>query len=74
MSISHIISTTDPINGFEITDLIHSPSIVDGSDNNDLTIYFESAASRQVYLDLAVEHPEQDFSKTLSNPSDDYSG
>jgi len=74
MKISHIISTTDPINGFNITDLKNRPHVVEGDNASDLTIYFETKASLQTYLDIPVEYPERELSKTLSNPSDDYSG
>ncbi len=73
MNRSHIISTTDPINGFDVTDRQHCPHVVEGDDSNDLTVYFQTEASRQAYLDLPVEHPERSLSKTLSNPTDDYS-
>jgi len=70
----HIISTTDPINGFNITDLENSPNVIEGDKTNDLTIYFENKTSLQTYLDIPVEHPEQDLSITMSNPTDEYSG
>ncbi len=73
MKSTHIISTTDPINGFNITDLKNHPSVVEGESDNDLTIYFKNNTSRQAYLDMTVEHPEQGLSKTFSNPTDDYS-
>jgi len=73
MSSTHIISTTDPITGFNITDLKNHPSVTEGDSINDLTIYFKSKASLQTYLDMPVEHPEQGMSKTFSNPTDDYS-
>jgi hypothetical protein len=73
MNITHIISTVDPINGFDIIDVKNRPYLVEGDDTNDLTIYFETEASRQAYLDIPVEHPEQDMSKTLSNPTGEYS-
>ena len=73
MNSSHIISTTDPINGFNITDLKNRPHVVEGDITNDLTIYFETKASLQDYLDIPVEQPERDLSKTLSNPTDNYS-
>ena len=38
MNSSHIISRTDPINGFNITDLQNRPHIVEGDSTNDLTI------------------------------------
>ncbi|MGF1614983.1 MAG: hypothetical protein ACFCVA_14050 [Gammaproteobacteria bacterium] len=73
MNSSHIISTTDPMNGFNITDLSNRPHVVEGDSTNDLTIYFETEASLQAYLDIPIEHPEQSLSKTLSNPTGDYS-
>lgn len=69
---THIISTTDPINGVNITDLKNHSSIVEGNGDSDLTIYFKSNASCQACLDMPVEHPEQGLSKTLSNPTDVY--
>jgi hypothetical protein len=72
MNITHTISTVDPINGFDIIDVKNRPYLVEGDDTNDLTIYFETEASRQAYLDIAVEHPERDLPRTLSNPTDIY--
>ena len=73
MKYTNIISTTDPINGFDITSLKDRPHLVEGSDSNNLTIYFETKSSLQAYLDIPVEHPEQDLSKTQSNSTGDYS-
>ena len=73
MSITHIISTTDPINGFNVTDLKNRPHVVEGDNASDLTIYFETGASLQTYLDIPVEYPERDMSTCLSNPTDNYS-
>jgi len=73
MNITHIISTTDPINGFNIIDPKNRPHVVEGDDTSDLTIYFETKASLQAYLDIPVEYPEQDMSATLSNSTDNYS-
>jgi hypothetical protein len=73
MKYTNIISTTDPINGFNITSLKDRPHLVVGGDTNNLTIYFETKSSLQAYLDIPVEHPEQDLSVTQSNPSGDYS-
>ncbi len=74
MHSSHIISTTDPINGFDIIDPKNRPNVVEGDNTNDLTSYFETKASLQTYVDMPVEHPERDLSKTLNNPTDDYAG
>ncbi|GEM_PF-4389615 len=73
MKYTNIISTTDPINGFNITSLKDRPHLVEGDDANNLTIYFETKSSLQAYLDMPVEHPEQDLSKTQSNSTGDYS-
>jgi hypothetical protein len=70
---SPIISTTDPINGFDITSLKDRPHVVEGDKATGLTIYFETNDTRQAYLDIPVERPEQDLSKTLSNPTGNYS-
>jgi hypothetical protein len=68
-----ITSTTDPITGFDITSLEDRPHVVEGDKATGLTIYFETKATRQTYLDMPVERPEQDLSKTLSNPTGNYS-
>lgn len=73
MNYSHSISTTDPISGFDITDLKNSPHVVEGTEANNLTIYFESEASLRAYRDIPIERPEQDLSVTLNNPTSDYS-
>jgi hypothetical protein len=73
MNISHIISTTDPINGFNVTDLKNRPHVVEGDNANDLTIYFENRVSLQAYLDIPVEYPERDMSTSLNNTTDNYS-
>ena len=72
MKYTNIISTTDPINGYNITSLKDRPHLVEGDDTNNLTIYFETKSSLQACLDIPVEHPEQDLSKTQSNPTGDY--
>ena len=68
-----ITSTTDPINGFDITSLKDRPHVVEGDKATGLTIYFETKATLQAYLDIPVEHPERDLSKTLSNGTSNYS-
>ena len=73
MKYTNIISTIDPINGFNITSLKDRPYLVEGSDTTNLTIYFQSKTSLQAYLDIPVEHPEQGLSKTQSNATGDYS-
>jgi hypothetical protein len=73
MNYSPIISTTDPINGFNITSLKDRPHLVEGDKATGLTIYFEFKTSLQAYLDIPVEHPEQDLLVTQSNPTGNYS-
>jgi len=73
MKYANIISTTDPINGFDISSLKDHPHLVEGDDANNLTIYFETKSSRQAYIDIPVEHPEQGLSVTQSNATGDYS-
>ncbi len=72
MNYTNIISTTDPINGFNITNLKDRPHLVEGDDASKLTIYFESKASLQAYRDIPVERPERDLPVTQSNPTGDY--
>jgi len=74
MNSPHIISTTDPINALDITDLQNRHHIVEGDSANDLTIYFQTEASLQTYREIPVEQPERDLSRTLRNPTDDYAG
>ncbi len=59
------IQTTDPITGNDVKDLEHAPFVVEG----DLKIYFESEDSKREYLDIEVEHPGEDFTTNLDNPS-----
>ena len=49
----HMITTIDPITGKDIDNLEGRPYIVDGN----MTIYFESEATRQEYLDMPMDHP-----------------
>ena len=49
----HLINTIDPMNGNDIEDVTSHPSLVDGN----LTIYFETEASRNEYRDMQLNHP-----------------
>lgn len=73
MTFTRITSTTDPINGFNIIDPKYRPHVIEGDASNELTIYFETDATRRAYLDITVERPEEELSRTLSNPTDVYS-
>lgn len=52
---NHLINTIDPMTGDDIEDVTHHPFLEDG----DLTIYFETEATRKAYLDMPVNHPNQ---------------
>ena len=47
------IYATDPMTGVDIQDVMHHPSLLDGN----LTVYFESDASRQAYQSMPLNHP-----------------
>ena len=47
------VYTTDPITGKSIEDIAGHPSLVD----DNLTIYFETQATRQAYIDIPTNHP-----------------
>ncbi|MHB8346260.1 MAG: hypothetical protein ACYDHM_03580 [Acidiferrobacterales bacterium] len=72
MNESHSFSTTDPVTGFNIENTRGRPFLVEGTVTNNLTIYFESDATRQAYIDIPIQHPEQGLKVTLDNPTDDY--
>jgi len=49
----HRINTVDPMTGDDIADVTRHPSLADGN----LTVYFETEATRKAYLDLPIDHP-----------------
>jgi hypothetical protein len=49
----HLINTIDPMTGNDIEDVTSHPSMVDGN----LTIYFETEASRNSYQVMPINHP-----------------
>lgn len=49
----HLINTIDPMTGCDIEDVTSHPSLVDGN----LTIYFETEASREAYQGMPLNHP-----------------
>ena len=63
------ISTTDPITMTDIPDPQNHPFVVEGQGDSALKIYFESEDTKQAYLDIAVEHPGEDFTTNLDNPN-----
>ena len=64
-----ISSHTDPITGNDVMGTTGHPSIVDGI----LTVYFESEATHDAYLNTPYNHPVLRL-KTVSSPEDDRGG
>ena len=60
----HLVCTTDPITGHDISDVMNHPSLVDGN----LTIYFESEVTMHAFLKTPVNHP---FEHSLGKPSEE---
>ncbi len=63
------IETTDPISGVTIKNPEERPLVIEGQGQGALKIYFESEANKKVYLDIATEHPGEDFTTNLDNPA-----
>jgi hypothetical protein len=63
------ISTTDPITGNDVTDLDKHPFVVEGQGDGAIKIYFETEESKKAYLEIETEHPGEDFTTNLDNPS-----
>lgn len=49
----HLINSIDPMTGNDIDDVTSHPSLEDGN----LTIYFETEATRKAYLGMPLNHP-----------------
>jgi len=49
----HLFNTIDPMTGNDIENVTSHPSLEDGN----LTIYFETEATRKAYLDMPLNHP-----------------
>lgn len=67
----HRLTTTDPISMKEVNDLEGKPFLIVGTHYNDLTIYFENEKNRQLYEDIPVECPANDFSCDIGNNIDE---
>ena len=50
---SHLVNCIDPMTGRDIGDITDRPSLVNGN----LTIYFETEASRKAYECMPLDHP-----------------
>lgn len=60
---AQILSSIDPISGREIADLAGHTYLVDGN----VTIYFETEATRQEFIDMPIDHPFH----LVDNPTDE---
>jgi hypothetical protein len=63
----HRISTTDPITLRDIPDPYGLPYIVESDADGDVTIYFESQQTRQMYMNMQVENSAQDSSENMNS-------
>jgi hypothetical protein len=63
------IERTDPISGKTLENPEGRPFVIEGSGEDALMIYFENEENKQTYLDIAVEHPGEDFTTNLDNPA-----
>jgi hypothetical protein len=62
----HLINTIDPMTGRDIEDVTNHPSLVDGN----LTVYFETEASRKAYQELPLNHPNLHLPYQAANDDD----
>ncbi len=56
------IETTDPITGNSLKELMNLPYVVESSGNEEIIIYFESEANRDIYLQNPEQHKLQHYS------------
>lgn len=60
---AQILSSVDPVTGREIDNLAGRPYLVDGN----VTIYFESEATRKEFMEMPLDHPFH----LVDNPTDE---
>jgi hypothetical protein len=60
------IGTIDPMTGDDIEDVTSHPSLADGN----LTIYFETEATRKAYLAMPIDHPNRCLPYPASDDDD----
>lgn len=63
------IERTDPVTGHTVEKTDGYPYVVEGEGEDTLKIYFDSEETRQEYLKVGTEHPEQGIEPTLDNPT-----
>jgi len=64
----NIRTTTDPISGREVANILTAPCVYEGDGENGIEIYFENEEDRQAYLGLGKDH----LITLQGNDSDDY--
>ncbi len=60
------INTIDPMTGDDIADAKSHPSLAD----RNLTVYFETEATRKSYIDLPIDHPNLHLPYPAANDDD----
>ncbi|MGB5260064.1 MAG: hypothetical protein WBO34_06005 [Gammaproteobacteria bacterium] len=60
------INTIDPMTGDDIEDVTSHPSLVDGN----LTMYFETDATRTAFIEMPLNHPNLHLPHPASNEDD----
>ncbi len=64
----NIRTTKDPITLVDVANPEQHPCLYEGDGEHGVEIYFESEATKQMYLDMELE----DFKVVVGNDSDDY--
>lgn len=62
------IETTDPVTGKTLRNLMSMPYVIESSENEDLVIYFESEANREVYLKNPLGHSLEHYKSHPGHP------
>lgn len=62
----HRTNSTDPMTGHDIENATSHPSLVDGN----LTLYFETEATRTAYKDMQLNHPNLNLPFKATNDDD----
>lgn len=62
----HRTNSTDPMTGHDIKNITSHPSLVDGN----LTLYFETEATRTAYKDMQLNHPNLHLPFKATNDDD----
>jgi hypothetical protein len=64
----NIRTTTDPITLRDVNNPEQHPCLYEGDGENGVEIYFESEATKQIYLEMELE----DYKVVAGNDTDDY--